>query len=198
MIKTTYILSLAFMLSSTFASEAQSFKNGQNDVNIGIGFGNTLTYYGGASVIPPLSISVDHGITDAISLGGYLAYTGAHLSLSGTEWCNHNFGYYNYTDTYSWSDFVIGFRGAYHFAKFIPVDKLDVYAGLMIGFDIEHSSYSTTANCPDHTYVNGVGTSAAVFSAYGGARYRFNDKFGIFGELGYGIAILNLGLNIKF
>ena len=62
------------------------------------------------------------------------------------------------------------------------------------------STYSSTTTDPNPAYVqptqsNGGGV---VFSAFGGCRYRFNDHVGIYGELGYGISYLNIGVNFKF
>ncbi|HEV7231631.1 MAG TPA: hypothetical protein VGO45_09905 [Bacteroidia bacterium] len=195
----TRIFFLLLVLGIT-TGHAQSFQKGQTDINLGIGLGNIIVEPGSINVLPPVSASVEFGITNDISLGGYAAFTGASRTYQGWEDCgqgNGNGQYY--VDTYRWSYFILGVRGAYHFGRFIKVDKLDVYAGLMLGNDFAHDSYSTTSICPDHHqgYV-GPTYGGFVFSLYGGARYRFTNHFGVFGELGYGISYLNVGLNFKF
>lgn len=191
-------ITILLLSGGTFVIKAQSFQKKQMDLNLGVGLGNTIVAGGGTNVFPPLSVSVEYGITDDISIGGYLGFTGASYNFSGWENCgkgNGNGQYY--TDTYKWSYFILGARGAYHFGRFIKVDKLDVYAGLMLGDDFAHYSYSTTSTCPDHIRYSSPTYGGFVFSVYGGARYRFTDHVGVFGELGYGIAYLNIGLNLK-
>jgi hypothetical protein len=59
-------------------------------------------------------------------------------------------------------------------------DKLDVFAGLAVGFELG-------ADSPD----------PFVFREYLGARYFFNSKFGVFVEDCGGLGFLNIGLVIK-
>ena len=193
------IMALAFILGPVSEIAAQSFQKGQVDLNLGVGLGNSIIGPGSTNVLPPVSASLEFGISRDISLGAYLGFTGASYSYSGWEDCGHgmgNGGYY--IDTYKWSYFIAGVRGAFHFARFIHNDKLDVYAGLMLGNDFAHSSYSTTSPCPDHQQFYGQTYGGGVFSVFGGARYRFTNSFGVFGELGYGISYLTVGVNFKF
>jgi len=41
------------------------------------------------------------------------------------------------------------------------------------------------------------GSSGICYSAFVGARYHFNDKFAAYGEIGYGISALELGISFK-
>jgi hypothetical protein len=85
-------------------------------------------------------------------------------------------------------------KSSYHFST---SDKLDPYVGAIIGYNIA----SVTAEKP----AGYVGPDLPEASAGGfiigghlGARYMFTDKLGAFGELGYGIAYLQLGVTAKF
>jgi hypothetical protein len=135
-----------------------------------------------------LSISYERGIIDnlfddksSLGVGAYLGYAGnkSELTSGGTV-----FGWkYNYT--------IFGVRGALHYQL---VDKLDTYAGLMLGYNSVSSSYYGT---------NDVAGTAATASGLGwslflGGRYYFSDNIGAFAELGYGIAYLQLGVTFKF
>lgn len=192
-------IALLLIFTTTSALRAQSFQKGQTDLNLGIGIGNIIIGSGSSNVFPPLSVALEYGITQDISLGAYLGFTGASYSFSSWEDCGHGNGNGQYyTDTYKWSYFIAGVRGAFHFGRFIPNEKLDVYAGLMLGNDFAHSSYSTTSLCPDHREFFGQTYGGGVFSVYAGARYRFTNRIGIFGELGYGISYLTIGVNFKF
>lgn len=130
-----------------------------------------------------------------------MGIAGAHWQYSRTDWCNTpgngNPGWYTWTDEYDFRYTVIALRGAFHFAEYIAKDNLDVYLRLLAGYDIVRSQFTTSSPCAG--YSNGLytGGSSGIWSIYGGARYRFNDKFGIFGELGYGISYLTLGLSLK-
>jgi hypothetical protein len=175
-----------------------AFQKRQIDINLGLGLGNRIIGVGATKVVPPLSASVEYGITDDISLGGYVGYTAASYSYTNLDYCGNGFGFNYYTDTYKWSYFILAARGAYHFGRFIKVDRLDTYAGLMLGNNFAKSSYSTTSPCANHIAYTSPAYGGAVFAAYAGARYGLTDHFGVFGELGFGIAYLNIGLNFKF
>ena len=191
-------ITVMLLIGVAFGIKAQSFKKGQKDINLGIGLGNTFISSGTESTIPPISASLEFGITDAISLGGYLSYSKASWTY-GPYSSYYNGDYYTYTDKNSWSFYIIGVRGAYHFAEFVKNDKVDLYAGIMLGDNIAKNTYTTTDphRDPYYTHVSTQSYGGIIFSAFGGCRYRFNDRFGVFGELGFGVAVLNLGLNIK-
>lgn len=192
-------LLLSILLFTALGSKAQmatqnSFGQGQKDLNIGLGLGSNF-YRSAQSSLPVIGASFDYGITNEISLGMYLGITGATYNYYGTIACNNSL--YNYEETYKWSFMLIGFRGAYHFQKFIVNTKVDLYAGLTIGYDQARFKYSSNSPC----LINGIygsSRSKAFFSGFAGCRYRFNDHFGAFGELGYGISYLTLGLNYRF
>ncbi|MGZ3904993.1 MAG: hypothetical protein ACXVC6_14930, partial [Bacteroidia bacterium] len=141
---------LSLLVFASVATQAQSFQKGQVDINLGMGLGNTFIGYGrfvGAGYsyhrMPTLNASVDYGITDAISIGGYMGYTSFKYSWMYQDY-HGSTGWVNYTDTYKWSFFILGARGAYHFGEFIKIDKLDCYAGLMLGYNIAKGTYTTT------------------------------------------------------
>ena len=190
---------MALFMAVNAQSQDQAFQKGQKDLNIGIGLGNTIVDGYAYNVWPPISVSLDYGVTDDISIGGYLGFTGASDKYTG--WENYGPGNSNgggyYTDTYRWTYYIVGARAAYHFGKFIKVPKLDLYAGLMLGYDFAHYSYSTTSVYPNHYDNSYQSYGGFAFSIYGGARYRFTDKVGAFAELGYGISFFTLGVNFK-
>ncbi len=196
-------ITIALFAGGVFTVNAQSFVKGQKDLNIGIGlgggYGSTVsgTLYAGEtqSSTPPISASLDFGITDAISLGGYVGYTGTKWTYTGTDF--YNGAYVNYTNTESWTYYIIGVRGAYHFSKFISNEKVDLYAGIMLGDAIATNTFTTTDPNPSYVHTTSTG-GGGVFSGFAGCRYRFSDHVGAFGEIGYGISYLNLGLNLKF
>ena len=196
MTATKKILTIALIISNLSFVNAQSFVKGQKDLNIGVGAGNRYvnSFYNSSS--PALVASLEFAVTDEISLGGFLGYTGGTYKTGNYYTiCGGNY-VGPYYDTYRYSYSVLGFRAAYHFAKYVAVDKLDLYAGLMLGSAYASVNFSSTAPCNN----TGLYSSGSVFaySFYAGLRYRFNDKIGLYTELGYGMSYFSFGVNFKF
>ncbi len=177
-------------LALTIGAKAQSPTFSQSDlvINAGIGFGTSLysgTYY--KSTLPPVSISAEYGVADdfltsdmTLGIGGYVGFAGSKYEYD-----------YGGGNTYGWkySYTVIGARGVLHYPL---VDKLDTYAGLMLGYNIISVTEIGSAPIGFSSDTGGV-----TFSIFAGARYYLTDNFAVMGELGYGIAYLNLGVAFK-
>ncbi|MEI8112590.1 MAG: hypothetical protein WCI54_03115 [Bacteroidia bacterium] len=171
--------------SGFFLANAQVVVKGDKVVNLGVGFGSALySGTGNTSSVPPVSGSLEVVIKDglfdgkgAIGVGGYLGYSAYKWEYSGYGW--------------KYSNIIIGPRGYLHYNL---VEKLDTYAGAMIGYNIV-SSKETGNSIPGYNY--NASSGGVIFSGFVGARYFFNDKFAAMAELGSGIAYLNLGLAIK-
>jgi hypothetical protein len=155
------------------ANGQEIFQKGTNVVNLGIGLGSYI----------PIEASYEHSLVDglingdngAIGLGAYLGWYSDSESFLGGKM--------------SYSDIVIGARGAFHYQF---VDNLDTYAGLMLGYDIASATWKGEGISPS------VSASAVTFSAFLGARYSFTPSIGAYAELGYGIAYLSVGVALKF
>lgn len=197
------LCTIVILLLAGSGAYAQSHVKGQIDLNLGLGLGSSFVR-GYSSYSPPVSLSGDYGVTDDISVGLYFAYAGAKWKYSGNDFCNNGNGggsfYYSYTDTYKWSFSILGIRGAYHFGKFVENDKLDLYAGLMLGNNFASYKFTTVTSpvCAKREAVYGnAGYGGVAWSIFAGARYRFTEHIGAFAELGYGISYLTLGFNYK-
>ena len=184
-------LAIVVCLFSTIYSSAQtpSFTQNDNVVSLGVGFGGVLySGYGykgsGYHELPTFTISYERCIIEnlfndqsSLGVGGLVGYTSAK---------------YDYSDYWGWksTDIMIGARGALHYAF---VDKLDTYAGVMVGFNINtwkwHGTYESTSN---------AGTSGLAYTLFVGARYYFTESIAAFAELGYGYSLANVGLSFKF
>jgi hypothetical protein len=164
-------LCVALLAFSTTKSAAQAYQNGRNYLNAGIGLGT----YGGGGL--GLNASFEHGFTDQISAGGIVAYS------------RYNFGVLDYR----WNFLMFGARGSYHLTELLNInnDKLDLYAGLGLGY--RAASYSG----PGGSYVGTLG-SGVFFMGHVGARYFFSENVGGFAEAGAGVSNLLLGVTFKF
>ena len=180
----------SLILASLFAfgfllANAQVVKKGDKLLNLGIGFGTALyhgTGYTGS--VPPVSGSLEVLVKDdlfdgkgAIGVGGYLGYAAYKWKYSGD-------------DGWKYSNIIIGPRGYLHYNL---MDKLDTYAGLMLGYNIVSSSWYGSGMS-----IGSASSGGVIFSGFLGARYFFNDKVAAMAELGSGIAYLNLGVALKF
>ncbi len=173
------LISVVLTLSLTVAN-AQTYKIGDLTVNGGIGLGYTYDLYSGVSSWPTLIVGADKGVYEVenvgvISAGAILAFK--HMSISEYNW--------------SWNDLYIGGRGTMHVTS-LKIDKVDLYGGLSLG--LRMYSY------PTFTYL-GNGTNdhytTLFYGLFAGGKYYFNDKLSAFGELGWDVAWLKLGICYK-
>lgn len=190
--KKSALFSIALLVISFFSAvsvRAQAFQVGTNVISAGIGLGSSLASgYTYGSQSPGFSVAFEHGFWDAgpgvISLGAYVGIK------------DYKYGYIEggYPVNYKWNYTIIGARGAYHFTG-LDIDKLDLYAGLMLAYDdlSFSSNYASGYSGPVGSYNSDIG-----LSVFAGARYYFAGNLAGYAELGYGVSILSIGLAYKF
>lgn len=171
-------------------SSSESGVNYDRYINLGLGLGSTLGVgsisNGQYSSFPPLSLSIDlKQINEKFKLGGYIGYASDKITY------NDNF----YGD-WGWKNsfFILGLRGTYDVELFKD-PKINTYVGGMIGYNVVRASYFG-----DDAFSNNAAASASgiSYSGFLGLRYMFNNNYGAFAELGYGIAYLTAGVTKKF
>jgi hypothetical protein len=185
--KTNFVLVLTvfvlLLTSLSFNLNAQKFEKGTINGNFMIGLGNT--YHAGYGMgLPLISLSGDMGLVDTWGPGVF--GVGAMLGVSTSK----NSVYSTYTDKYT--DIIFAPRATYHYQF---VKKLDTYGGIAIGLRFQRGKFydpftGNTDVAENHVY--GLG------SIFVGARYYFTEKFAAMAELGFGTAIFNIGVSMKF
>ncbi len=181
----TLMLAAFFSIPALNAQES-TFEMGDKVVSLGVGIGRTFgtgLYTDGR--IPPLSFAYEQAIVEdvlengVIGVGAYLGYSSYRYSyaLFGSEW------------GWTYSNIVAGASGAFHYPL---VDRLDTYAGVILGYRIV-----TSREFGDVPSGSSSASGGIVFSGYLGGRYYFTDNVAGFVQLGYGIAYLTLGVNFK-
>ena len=192
-------LILVFAFSFTNAQESTSsndldpiFSEGDKVINLGIGLGSTLyTGNGFSTTIPPISASFEYGILNdilekgSVGVGGYIGYTASKYETTYYDWMSGNYVDYGW----EYGNLIIGARGSFHYPL---VDKLDTYAGMMLGYNVVSIN-----EIGDVSFGSSTAGSGLAWSMYIGGRYWFNPKIAAMAELGYGIAYLNLGVAFK-
>ena len=184
-------LLIAFSVFVAINMNAQVLGEGDSMLNLGLGLGAYGGGTGYTTKVPPLYASYEYMINDNISVGGYVGYHQMGYSLNTT------------LATASWNYSYLHFAGqaAYHF---LNDDQLDVYGGLRLGYtnvtneyDVKvKNEYEGAYSIPnEQTDASGSGI---LFGFQVGGRYFFSDSFAVNLELGYGIAILQAGVTLKF
>jgi hypothetical protein len=130
---------------------------------------------------PPLLISGEYAIVDNLVAGhnGSIG-VGAYLAFTSTKNKMHDI-----RSRY----FIFGARGAFHYQF---VNDLDTYAGVMLAYK------SVSNRHPSLPQGYNLGASGLIPGGFIGARYYFTPNLAAFGELGYGIAALELGIAFRF
>ncbi|MBK6948331.1 MAG: outer membrane beta-barrel protein [Haliscomenobacter sp.] len=169
-----------FVLFLTF-SQATFAQHAKGDFNLNIGIGLLPVFGTGNAVLPPIGASGEYGITDDISVGGYLAFATY----------KEDFEFFNGKWKYSY--IIIGPRASYHLGNVLDLpDAWDPYAGAFLGYTIGSSKWDGDGTVPTSTSIGGFGWSGHL-----GTRYQVSDNLRLFGELGYGISVLQLGISLK-
>ena len=183
------------ILTATLSVKAQNFEEERNFIQVGyglgLGYGKILKAYEGFSGYSfsgfgPVAISYERGMTDNIGIGVQLGY-----SSYGGKWQQTDYNY-----EYRYSTLSIMARGAYHFD--VRNRNFDPYVGIGLGY----SNYSVnyTSSLPGfNSEASDISIgSPLTYQLFVGARYMFNNNFGIYGEAGYGLSLLNVGVTLAF
>ncbi|CAG5010343.1 hypothetical protein DYBT9275_04697 [Dyadobacter sp. CECT 9275] len=174
------MLFVAAILGFTSGKAFAQFEKGDKLVNVGLNLGGGDGFGGGIG----LGASYEQGIHDFISVGAQ------------ADFVTWKYGYFGYNWRYNF--FTVAARGSYHFGKhFLTMDKLDLYAGPVLGYTI--ANYSAPGGYSG-IYENNYGSGVTV-GVFAGARYYFKPTTAVFAELGGGnrsFVPLKVGITFKF
>ena len=184
-----FFLAIAVCLLAAVHTSAQESAFGKNDnvVSLGVGFGGNLyTGYGygrsDISEIPTFSLSYERCIIgnlfneqSSLGVGGLVSYTSAKSK------------YWGWTST----DLMVGARGAMHYTF---IDRLDTYAGVMAGYNINSWKWKGSG----YTTSSTTGSNELIYTVFVGGRYYLGNSFAAFAEVGYGYNLVNAGFSFRF
>ena len=166
------VLFLAGLLLTVATASAQAtLDKGALQLNAKLGFS-------GWGV--PITVGADYGIADDITVGGELSYRS--YKTTGITYVTEQVGIFRMevprSTDYRHSIFGILANGNYHFNRLFKLpSQVGVYAGLSLGYFIASSPSGYT----------GSSYSQFGYSVQTGARYFFNDKFGVNVEIAGGL-----------
>lgn len=182
------IISLAVLVCMAVTSlQAQSvFKKNNVVLSVGVGLGTAVDI--GRTVVPPISFNGEYCIVDnlfdaksALGVGAFVGFAAGRMDypmLGGAEF------------TQKINNVMIGVRGALHYQF---VDKLDTYAGIMLGGNI--ANVRTYGMLMGGQNLRGYGGFLGDF--FVGARYYLHPNIALYGELGFGVSYFTIGAAFK-
>lgn len=189
--KTTLLFFALALVAVAACAQNSQFHKGQTDLQLGVGFITSLYSPSGADVKlqqRPLSLMGEYAVTNEVSIGGYFA------NAKNAMYSNYYSLYSNgqiieeYGKIGSINHILVGARGLYHF-DLLPA--LDSYGGVLLAYDkmkLSDMIEGATITTDDDDVVYGF---------FVGARARIQGRLGAFLEVGWNVAAINLGINLK-
>lgn len=163
---------------SAQAHHGQPFSKGKLYLGGALGLGSGMGYFGGVA----LMANAEYAVTNEIGIGGSIGYWGYSESISG----------FGVTTKVSYSIVPVIVSGAYHIP--LKVAKLDVAAGLSLGYYVVSSSVESSV--AGYNY-SGTSSSGIAWGVFGLVRYFVTDSVALRGKLGYGITFLEVGVDFR-
>jgi hypothetical protein len=188
-----FALLLGFFLCSAFSTidaQVARFKAGQLQANAGIGLISTFAADAPTTIVPPLSGSLEYFLSPNLSLGLYAAYSEAE-----GERTYQNAGIIESFNNKTW---MAALRMGFHSNN---LDNWRVYGGLMMGTSLP-TVEKQVRTIPGEFFIDDDAPSFSrpaqnsfLFSGYVGARRYLRPDWSVFGEVGFGISLVNLGFS---
>ncbi|MEJ7679170.1 MAG: outer membrane beta-barrel protein [Segetibacter sp.] len=183
----TSCFTILLFLSLAATAQDGPLQKGQIKLNVGLGVGSYIKAAGGSTAFPPLTVSAEYAIDENITVGGLIGYTSTEDTYSYSS--------FGSKDTYKISNTLIGARVNYY----LDVNpKYDVYAGALLGYNAVSSNFSSSSS--EYQEILGdvnLSASSVLYGVHAGGRYNFSPATSAFAEIGYGIAVLNLGITLN-
>lgn len=173
-IKLTVVLCVLF--GSVSSAQESGYK--KNDLLLNLGIGVNSSYYGGI----PLSVSLETGSTDQISVGVSFDYLSDKYSAGALS-------------SYKFTALYFGARASYHVNELLNLnsEKIDLYGGITVGYRSFKWKDSYSNNTLSDRYGSGI-----FFGGHIGGKYYFTQTIGAFTEVGAtGSTNMRLGLAFK-
>lgn len=174
---------------------AQDFRVKAGDIQLNTSLGLLPTYAADATatIVPPISFSAEAFLTPNFSLG----LLGSYSRYEG-EYVNLNAGIAEYYET---STLILAVRTAVHSND---LDGWRVYGGLSVGANMPDVEKEVEVFAGEQTRDDELPSfsrpqdSSLLFSGFVGTRRTLNAHWSIYGELGFGISLVNIGASYKF
>lgn len=129
--------------------------------------------------------SYEMGLQENIGIGGSIAYSGYSEELSS---------FYKYK--FDYTNILILATGTYHM-DLLKDEKLDTWGALNLGYNVATAKFSWLSTVPAGTPEFTVSAGGVVFGLSANARYMLSEKWFATASVGFGLGILNIGIDYK-
>jgi outer membrane immunogenic protein len=158
------VMLAAMLVGFNQISQAQGFKEGGIDLNLGLGFTSSNGFI-------PVFFGGNYMIKDFLSVGAEMQF---RIDNANQGWYGNEYNYHR-------NGFAFITRGDYHFNKLLKLpEAFDVYAGIDLGvaFYGDYKSKDTPYPWDDSDNFYFLG------GPHAGGHWMFADKFGLNAEFG--------------
>ncbi|PID94410.1 MAG: hypothetical protein CSA95_03050 [Bacteroidetes bacterium] len=183
---------LVIALIATLSTFGQVVSKGDHYASAFLGIGGFYhTSYNHNMLVPPIGAQYEVIYTDKVGIG--------HIGIGGIATYASFHQHYSYQSLDSYHHYItLGARGIYHFdfkelLDNEQFDKIDLYGGIMLGFNFRRGIENFGINTTRNTYSQ----LRLATDLFVGGRYFFSDNLAVMAELGYGLYFLNAGVTLK-
>jgi len=169
----------------TLNINAQTVKKGDITIQAGVGLISTYLLDASETLVPPVQASVSYRFMDMLSVGAFAGYS--EYNSAPQERFDGS------VNQFHTSSVLGGIRAAAHATQ---IHKWDVYGGFQLGYSTPTVTNNIIVPSENRLPAPRV-RQGFVYSGFIGATGYITEKIGIYGEMGYGISLLNAGVSIK-
>jgi len=189
------ILSFAIIAFVAASLQAQVvFKKGFVDLAVGVGLVPTYVADGAHINMLPVNMRLGLRLSDNFSMSAFAAYSASEK--------NNVIRPDDSIDNIRNQEVTLGLRGAVHALR---SERFDVYGGFMLGYNMPNTEVTQVAAPKSGGPLpNGLQPSFTrepsnkmLYNGFVGVSYLTGRNLGLFGELGYGISLFNVGMQWK-
>lgn len=173
--------------AQSYKYKYKGFEAGHFELGAGMGLMPTFTTRYVQTKFPPVNVQATLRIKKHFSAGVYAGYTSTHF-YSDREF-NKVIPREINSDIY-----MVGVRAAGHY----NMDDLDFYGGGMIGYTMSNIDTNIDqALLRENVETEDLGKNQLTYSGFMGVRYLMTDNVGFYGEFGFGMSLMNVGIVYK-
>ena len=168
---------------------AQSSQKGDLTLQAGIGLLPTYFQDAGSLKTLPVNAAVTYKFLDVLSVGAFAGYSSYESSVQEM---------YDGSSYKTTTESILG--GARVAAHARGMEKVDIYGGFQVGYS--KPTRTTEVLTASEANAGEIGPRAKVreefvYSGFVGATAYVNKNIGLYGEIGYGISLFNVGATFK-
>lgn len=185
------LISLTFLISATLSAQRTPYEKGTMLIHAGLGFYSTV-YTSEHS--PSYNIGIERGVASA---GPGIIGVGLVGNFQTSSFNSYETGSTANYYIFDMKSYTFDIRGTYHPA-FFPSKIIDVYGGFSIGANFINKNVTPSGSPFTSPNLDLGPKSDLHIGLLAGFRAYLFPKIGIFGEAGYDVSPLKLGLVAKF